>query len=987
MKTTLDLLRRLNPNRRLHTSLSHHWFHLVLALYFLVSGTAAEAASPTNFVWRFDNSAVTEGQIIAPPGPGGVKFRIPANSLWKGKLTKGNTLIVDNEKEPEFKGFSTPDFEFGNLSKGNYTFYVRLVGVNNSTKTYHFSVGQATSSLPPPITKQPQSVTVDAGSEFELSVETNDPEASFQWKKNGVSLADETESSLFRDEAELSDAGAYFCLVSNAGGATTSATATVNVRIVPPVVTKQPQSIIVDAGKEFELSVEVDDPDATFQWKKKGVPLVDETEDVLSWEEAELGDEGDYVCVASNAGGATTTRIAHVTVLVRVVRPVITKQPQSVTVDAGKEFELSVEVDDPDATFQWRKKNVPLAGETEDSLARDEAELSDAGAYSCVVSNAGGATTTETAHVTVRVVLPVIVRQPQGLTVNLGHDFELSVEVDDPTAKFQWKKNGTALTGETGDVFSRDAAESSDAGAYMCVVSNAGGTVTSATATVTVRIVPPVITKQPLNVTVDAGKEFELSVEADDPNASFQWKKNGTALADETENILSRDEAGSTDAGNYVCVVSNAGGAVTSTKAIVIVRRVTPPVISRQPVSITVNVHGSAVFRVRATGPGELSYRWFANGEELDAAEDTLTIEDVTVAEQGNYYVVVSNAGGSVTSATVKLTVQSSFRAGQYTGLFYTPEGVLHESSGSINIALTKPGRFSGSAKIGLLRYSITGQFDGDGAAAFQAQSTVRGGAPLDFSLTIGEDDQIKGSVVAGEWEAEAHLDRAVFGPTSPCPYAGALTVLLPPDESNLEAPFACGFLTARIATNGSFSAAGRLADGTPVIASCTISGDGNVALYVPLYSGKGSALGWLNVSEDGVSGIVSWIKPATRRGAYVQGFATAMESFGGPYTATESILPDDAVLVLSGATLAEPIVVSLQVGPKNQITGNRSGVRVTINANGSFTGRFLNPKTQTPLTFSGALNQSNQEGFGFFQAGGESGNVYIGALLDGQNP
>ena len=82
------------------------------------------------------------------------------------------------------------------------------------------------------------------------------------------------------------------------------------------------------------------------------------------------------------------------------------------------------------------------------------------------------------------------------------------------------------------------------------------------------------------------------------------------------------------------------------------------PVITGQPQSVTVAAGGSASFSVTASGNAPLSYQWRFNGTPISGATgSTYSIASVQASHGGNYDVVLSNGGGSVTSATALLTV------------------------------------------------------------------------------------------------------------------------------------------------------------------------------------------------------------------------------------------------------------------------------------------------------------------------------------------
>ncbi|HUA65594.1 MAG TPA: immunoglobulin domain-containing protein, partial [Alphaproteobacteria bacterium] len=84
------------------------------------------------------------------------------------------------------------------------------------------------------------------------------------------------------------------------------------------------------------------------------------------------------------------------------------------------------------------------------------------------------------------------------------------------------------------------------------------------------------------------------------------------------------------------------------------------PYIIDQPTNETVAAGGIATFNVTAGGSTPLSYQWYFNETNLVGTNATLTINDVTSANTGPYYVMVENAYGSTNSHAADLRVTSS---------------------------------------------------------------------------------------------------------------------------------------------------------------------------------------------------------------------------------------------------------------------------------------------------------------------------------------
>ena len=119
------------------------------------------------------------------------------------------------------------------------------------------------------------------------------------------------------------------------------------------------------------------------------------------------------------------------------------------------------------------------------------AQSADGGNYTVTVTNSRGTATSNAATLTVVsapvvAVAPVVSTQPTSQTASLGGTLTLSV-VATGTApvSYQWSRGGVIIAGATSATLALTNLQASDAGAYTVAVSNAGGTVTSNAATVT----------------------------------------------------------------------------------------------------------------------------------------------------------------------------------------------------------------------------------------------------------------------------------------------------------------------------------------------------------------------------------------------------------------------------------------------------------------------------------------------------------------------
>jgi uncharacterized delta-60 repeat protein len=176
----------------------------------------------------------------------------------------------------------------------------------------------------------------------------------------------------------------------------------------------------------------------------------------------------------------------------------------------------------------------------------------------------------------------------------------------------------------------------------------------------------PGIDTQPASLTNNAATTAVFTVYAggNEP-LSYQWGKDRGNLADggnvsgaATASLTLSNVLGG-DAGGYSVVISNAAGSVTSAVATL---TVIDPVINVQPASQLRNAGDSVTLSVAAAGTPLLSYQWWKDGGLLAGArQSSLTLSNFQSSDAGSYYLVVSDAWGSVTSAAALLSVNLAF--------------------------------------------------------------------------------------------------------------------------------------------------------------------------------------------------------------------------------------------------------------------------------------------------------------------------------------
>ncbi|HKR04009.1 MAG TPA: kelch repeat-containing protein [Bacteroidia bacterium] len=287
--------------------------------------------------------------------------------------------------------------------------------------------------------------------------------------------------------------------------------------------------------------------------------------------------------------------------------------------------------------YQWKKNGVDVTGATSYFYYAKTT-----GNYTCDLTNSCSGVTSSIISVTVNS-LPSATITPAGPTTFCSGNSVLLNANTGIGLTYQWKKNGTDISGEINLTYT-----ATTAGSYTVVVTNPCGSATSSATTVTVNSLPSATITPAGPTTFCSGGSVVLNAPVA-ANRTYQWKKGANLISGAT---LSSYTA--TTGGNYRVIVTNTvtGCSKTSGSATIVTVNALPAA-TITPQGPTTFCAGDSVVLAANTGAG-LTYKWKKGGGFISGA----TLSNYTATTGGNYRVEVTNSNGcSKVSGLVAVSV------------------------------------------------------------------------------------------------------------------------------------------------------------------------------------------------------------------------------------------------------------------------------------------------------------------------------------------
>ena len=261
----------------------------------------------------------------------------------------------------------------------------------------------------------------------------------------------------------------------------------------PPSINTPPQDQSVFAGQNATFTVNASgSAPLNYQWfYNNDTLLTNATNASITITNAQASDIGGYSVTVSNAFGSPVTSASANLTVTTPTAPSIVTQPQSQTVLPGQSavFTVSAGGSIP-LSYQWYfNTNTLLPNATSDTLTVTNVQLTNAGAYSVVVSNFVNTATSTNVVLTVNTnpVAPSFISQPASQIVLTGGTAVFSAAAaGTATINYQWELNGAPIAGAISSTLTLTNVQATNAGNYTLTASNSVGGAVSSAAVLTV---------------------------------------------------------------------------------------------------------------------------------------------------------------------------------------------------------------------------------------------------------------------------------------------------------------------------------------------------------------------------------------------------------------------------------------------------------------------------------------------------------------------
>jgi cyclophilin family peptidyl-prolyl cis-trans isomerase len=571
-----------------------------------------------------------------------------------------------------------------------------------STKSAALLSGSVRMSAPGiSITTQPVSQIANPGANVTFTCAATGglgatPAITYQWRKNGINILTATTATLELTSVQESAQASYDCVIRKgtlqAGTppaipdktfddvsivTTEAATLTINDPVTDVIVTQTPARSVLPTGSSVTFTAEQKGTGPfTYQWRRNGVDIGSLLA-VPTFTIPSIGDDEAGIYTVLVRSSITTSGVASTGKSISHAAPVtavtLTRSPAGFLASVGSSVTFTATSDGLTPSYQWLRNDIPIPAASGPTFTIPSTAVSDQAIYKVAVTNSvtpdAIVSNQLPLHITTALSNITITPSFTGQAAATATTVTLTANVTGNSPNFQWRKNGTNISGANTNVVSIDTGAEANLDSpdiYDVLISNTAVPDGILSSPFPLRVAVPVsgviATRSPSEAAVANNTTVVFSVSAIGSALSYQWFKGETDIPNANQSTYTLTGATQSDNGTYSVRVSNIltpAGITVSTTPLTVIDPVSSASITLvSPGNPTVAPSAALTFTVSASGGGDYSYQWQKNMVNISDATGSIfnTTAESTDGET-TYRVLVFNPATPFGFASEPITI------------------------------------------------------------------------------------------------------------------------------------------------------------------------------------------------------------------------------------------------------------------------------------------------------------------------------------------
>ena len=723
-----------------------------------LSGTPSAVSASTSYTVTATNTAGSDTAtltiVVNDVAPSSITYSPNSFTLTKGTAmttttptTTGGTVTTWSVSPSLPAGLSLASSD-GAISgtptavSSSATYTITGTNTGGSTST---TVTIQVNDVAPIITYPSSSITLTKGTAMTSQVPTSSGGTVISWSVSptlpaGITLTS-SDGTISGTPTSVTPSATYTITATNSGG-TDTATITIVVNDIQPLIGYSPSSLTLTKGSAMSTaSPTLFGTGQVDSWSVSpslpaGISLDTSTGDISGTPTA-ITASASYTITATNTGGSDT---ATLTIVVNDISPIINYATTSYTLTKDIAMTTSTPTTSGGAVTAWSVSPTLPSGLSLDSstgaISGTPDTVTASGTYTVTASNTGGS---DSVILTIEVVDEApssLSYSPNSFTLTKGTAMTAVTPTANGGTITSWSvspslPSGLSIDSSTGEISGTPTAVASSA-AYTITASNSGGSDTATVTIVVNDIAPSSITYSPNSHTLTKGTAMTTVTPTVSGGTPTSWAVSPSLPAglaiDSSTGAISGTPTAVTTSATYTITASNTGGSDTATVTIV-VNDVAPSSLAYGSNSFTLT-KGTAMTTTTPTYNGGTVTSWgitlgLPAGLNFDFSTGVLSGTPTAVTSSTSVTITATNSGGS-TTATVSIVVNDVAPS----SLTYSPNSfTLTKGTAMTSVTPTVSGgtitswSVSPSLPVGLSLDGSTGEISGTPTAITSSAS------------------------------------------------------------------------------------------------------------------------------------------------------------------------------------------------------------------------------------------------------------------------